>query len=428
MALALCLTLLPATAQAAEGESSTEPHTHSNWLGSSQTSGKLQLLVGGSQDTGGTPQNTQENKFVLTGGNYYLKTSTEESFLDGDVKIKYPIVIQGNVTICLNGKTIQSEGEGMPVFIIENDATLTLTDCQNNKGKVTHASGVTGSGVKVESGGTFNMYGGKITGNKAETGGGVYVVDGTFTMNGGTISGNTANSTDGGVGVYTTATSTTATATFTMNGGTISGNTATNGGGVGVYGTGNAFATNGSAFIMNGGAISSNTANQGGGVYVSKSGTFEMHNSASVTGNTASASGGGVYVNSGTFNMNGSASIKNNNAAAKSYGGGVFVKSGGTFNMNGGAISENTANQGGGVYASGGTFNMNGSASITSNTVNGVYVHNNATFTVSGSPTVTGNKNASDAASNVFLAGSKTITIGGELTGSPNSIGVTRGA
>ena len=394
MALALCLTLLPATAQAAEGESSTEPHTHSNWLGSSQTSGKLQLLVGGSQDTGGTPQNTQENKFVLTGGNYYLKTSTEESFLDGDVKIKYPIVIQGNVTICLNGKTIQSEGEGMPVFIIENDATLTLTDCQNNKGKVTHASGVTGSGVKVESGGTFNMYGGKITGNKAETGGGVYVVDGTFTMNGGTISGNTANSTDGGVGVYTTATSTTATATF----------------------------------IMNGGAISSNTANQGGGVYVSKSGTFEMHNSASVTGNTASASGGGVYVNSGTFNMNGSASIKNNNAAAKSYGGGVFVKSGGTFNMNGGAISENTANQGGGVYASGGTFNMNGSASITSNTVNGVYVHNNATFTVSGSPTVTGNKNASDAASNVFLAGSKTITIGGELTGSPNSIGVTRGA
>ena len=395
MALALCLTLLPATAQAAEGESSTEPHTHSNWLGSSQTSGKLQLLVGGSQDTGGTPQNTQENKFVLTGGNYYLKTSTEESFLDGDVKIKYPIVIQGNVTICLNGKTIQSEGEGMPVFIIENDATLTLTDCQNNKGKVTHASGVTGSGVKVESGGTFNMYGGKITGNKAETGGGVYVVDGTFTMNGGTISGNTANSTDGGVGVY---------------------------------GTGNAFATNGSAFIMNGGAISSNTANQGGGVYVSKSGTFEMHNSASVTGNTASASGGGVYVNSGTFNMNGSASIKNNNAAAKSYGGGVFVKSGGTFNMNGGAISENTANQGGGVYASGGTFNMNGSASITSNTVNGVYVHNNATFTVSGSPTVTGNKNASDAASNVFLAGSKTITIGGELTGSPNSIGVTRGA
>ena len=30
MALALCLTLLPTAALAADGESSTEPHTHSN--------------------------------------------------------------------------------------------------------------------------------------------------------------------------------------------------------------------------------------------------------------------------------------------------------------------------------------------------------------------------------------------------------------
>ena len=290
MALALCLTLLPATAQAAEGESSTEPHTHSNWLTSGYgAKGSLTLYYNEADKTSGDVVNQDGGNWLLDGGNYYLRTDVDNYREFSEVKIDHTIVIKGNVTICLNGQTLESIGENMPVFRVEAGSTLTLTDCKGIAGKVKHTSDGSGSGVRVEGGGTFNMYGGTITGNKAETGGGVYVVDGTFTMNGGTISGNTANSTDGGVGVYTTAASTTATATFTMNGGTISGNTATNGGGVGVYGTGSAFATNGSAFIMNGGAISGNTAKNGGGVYVSKSGTFEMHNSASVTGNTATA-------------------------------------------------------------------------------------------------------------------------------------------
>ena len=73
-------------------------------------------------------------------------------------------------------------------------------------------------------------------------------------------------------------------------------------------------------------------------------------------------------------------------------------------------------------------FNMNGNASITGNHNNGVFVSDsaNTTFTVSGAPTVTGNtRNSAD--SNVFLAGSKTITIGGALDEGA-SIGVTRGA
>lgn len=67
----------------------------------------------------------------------------------------------------------------------------------------------------------------------------------------------------------------------------------------------------------------------------------------------------------------------------------------------------------GGVYASIGTFNMNGETSIKSNIGNGVFV-NGGTFTVAGAPTVTENTMNEDA-SNVFLAGSKTITIGGKL-------------
>ena len=457
MELALCLTLLPATAQAAEEDT----HTHclcgksgcteadrveiafSKWLTSDreQTSNSWRLDCGNVGDTTGNRVDSENGNgnWVLEDGRYYLRTGVENYTKYSEVKIDRTIVIRGDVTICLNGQTFESSAKDQPVFLVEADSTLTLTDCKGNMGKVKHTSDGSGSGVKVESGGTFNMYGGTITGNTTTqrgggvcvtgtnskfnmyggtitdntatkggggvyvsggtftmngnasvtsnratdrdngTGGGVYVVDGTFTMNdNASITGNTATSTDGGVGVYTTST----TATFTMNGGTISGNTATNGGGVGVYGTGSAFATNGSAFIMNGGAISGNTAtNNGGGVYVSKSGTFEMHNSASVTGNTASdntadqGNGGGVYVYSGTFEMNDTASVSGNTATNSK--------------------SENTT-YGGGVYvSSNGTFNMNGEATSVSNNKatngGGVYVSKSGTFNMNGNASIKSN-------------------------------------
>ena len=456
MELALCLTLLPATAQAAEEDT----HTHclcgksgcteadrveiafSKWLTSDreQTSNSWRLDCGNVGDTTGNRVDSENGNgnWVLEDGRYYLRTGVENYTKYSEVKIDRTIVIRGDVTICLNGQTLESSAKDQPVFLVEADSTLTLTDCKGNMGKVKHTSDGSGSGVKVESGGTFNMYGGTITGNTTTqrgggvcvtgtnskfnmyggtitdntatkggggvyvsggtftmngnasvtsnratdrdngTGGGVYVVDGTFTMNdNASITGNTATSTDGGVGVYTTST----TATFTMNGGTISGNTATNGGGVGVYGTGSAFATNGSAFIMNGGAISGNTAtNNGGGVYVSKSGTFEMHNSASVTGNTASdntadqGNGGGVYVYSGTFEMNDTASVSGNTATNSK--------------------SENTTY--GGVYvSSNGTFNMNGEATSVSNNKatngGGVYVSKSGTFNMNGNASIKSN-------------------------------------
>ena len=504
MALALCLTLLPATALAEDGHA---PHclcgaehtsigdhkesieiTFDKWLASSVSSGNRKLLVGGTdQSTDGDWINLDSNdKYVLSSGNYYLKTGNSSDF-EANVKVDHPIQITGIVTICLNGQTIESDAKGMPVFEVASGGKLTLTDCRYNKGKVTHFSDGTGSGVEVNGGifnmyggtitdntadnggvcvnsGAFNMYGGTITGNTAPhgggvyvnggtftmdgnasvtkniansstgTSGGVYVVDGTFTMNSGTISGNEADLTDGGVGVYNTATSTTA--TFNMNGGEITRNKASSSGGVGVYGSN-------ATFNMKGGTIggatvdAANTATyKGGGVYVKNGGTFTMNDTASVTGNTAKqGNGGGVYVDSGKFNMNGSASIKSNKTVNNdAYGGGVYVigeKS--TFEMNGTAsITDNTApNGGGGVYVNSGKFNMNGNASIKSNTASGVFVSADAFFTVSGEPTVTGNTGRSAAendVSNVFLASDKTITIGKNGLSGNASIGVTRGA
>ena len=429
MALALCLTLLPATALAEEtehahclcgktqhvniGDHTKESQiTFDKWLASSVSTSHT-LVVGGkgsSSPTGGDSLTVTDGKYVLEDGNYYLKTDVDG--FESSVTIEHPIKIKGNVTICLNGKTLQSKAQNKPVFLIEGNSKLTLTDCtNNNKGKVMHFSVGTGSGVEVN-GGTFNMYGGTITGNtttqrgggvcvtgassafnmyggtisgnSATNGGGVYVESGKFTMNGNasvtgnnattgnkknpgngggvyvnsgtftmndnaSITNNTTDGAEGGVGVYRG----TSTATFTMNGGTISGNNAiSRGGGVGVYGTD-------SAFIMNGGTITGNTATNGGGVFVKvtgggvESGKFEMNGSASVSGNTATQNGGGVYVESGTFKMNDTASVssnkaKNEKASNDTNGGGVFVNSG-TFEMNGSAsVKVNTADTYGG--------------------------------------------------------------------------------
>ena len=427
-ALALCLTLLPATALAADGESSTEPHTHSNWLASDYgTDAKtLVLRAGGPTNTYGDPvqPDSSVDGWLLEEGAYYLKDA---------VTIDKPIVIRKKVTICLNGKTIESSAKDQPVFEVTSGSTLTLTDCQNNKGKVKHTGDGSGSGVRVEGSGTFNMYGGTITGNKAETGGGVYVYGGTFTMSGGTISGNTADSTDGGVGVYSGAkfimnggeiTGNTAhsfsggvgvytSATFEMNGGTIGGtndskaNKATNGGGVrvGNYGV----------FTMSGGSIADNTATEnGGGVYVSGTNSAFNMTGGTISGNTTTkGDGGGVYVNEGKFEMSGGTIGVTDNGAANTAknGGGVYVEERGTFNMNNTAsVTGNTASASGGVYVNSGKFNMN-DGEITGNTANqgnggGVYVNDGGTFTMNDGA-IKSNETANDDAygGGVYVSG-----------------------
>ena len=511
MALALCLTLLPATALAEDGHAThpicgkTCSHTgagetehpdafeNANWLASSD--GKLRVgSPGGS--IYGAPLTEKDNYVILNDGYYYL-SYTADGCDRSYVRSLKTIKIQGNVTICLNGKQIEKVGSTTgPVFEVPDRSTLTLTDCTGN-GQI--IGGSNGSGVYVN-GGILNLYSGQITKSEGQTGaksnkygGGVYVNSGNFNMYGGSITGNSANY---GGGVYVNS------GTFTMDGGDITRNSASYVGGAGVY-----VEKNGNFIMNNDARVTENTigyGSTGGSVYVN-GGTFEMHDNASVTGNKAHNSnsngscGGGVYVKSGTFTMNGNASVTGNKATlgtlngagvyveggtftmngeakvmrnaasgnkridgngggvyvsksgtfnmndgtiggataaaantADTYGGGVYVESG-TFNMNDGTISGNTApNGGGGVYASSGKFNMNDGA-ISGNTAKGngggVFVHDSATFTVSRTPTVTGNTNTTNsAASNVYLMGSAYITIGEFGLTDGASIGVTKTA
>ena len=338
---------------------------------------------------------------LVAGRKYYL---TQDVTLD---KTWQP----ANIFLCLNGHKITgADGKAVIDLAI---TTFTLTDCKGT-GKITHDSGESGSGVYI-SGGTFEMYGGSITGNTTgnTTGygsgysSGVSVVRGNFNMYGGSITGNTTGNTNGG-GVYVNSYG-----NFTMTGGSISDNnvgTGENGGGVYVNGT----------FTMSGGEIRNNTApgtGDGGGVFVNYNGTFNMSDDSRITGNTAFR-GGGVCV-------------ERNSVGSNNYKPGNFAMSSGTI----GGKATNDANQaeyGGGVYVAG-AFTLTG-GSITGNKTNGngggVYVNADSTFTVSGAPKITNNTQKPTISSNVYLITGKpgaVIVIGGARLASGAEIGVRTG-
>ena len=410
MALALCLTLLPATALAVGDGMNHESHTGATELRMDGTTLKKNGSEWNYEEI--NVSNSSSRGYLLDGGTYYLNSNLDLA--------DYPILIKGNVTLCLNGKTITYKGtDNRYAISLESfknsseNAYLTLTDCENNAGTIKGGSHpavfmqgntkldmyggtLTGSskGVNVGSDCTFNMYGGKITGNNGR--GVVIDAGGTFDMSGGTISGNIGGVfVDGG--------------TFTMNDtASITDNTATGDGG-GVY------VRNGGSFNMHSGTITGNDANgsssNGGGVYVTGSRSKFTMTNGSITGNTATGNGGGVHVEGGTFTMNDGTiggTIEGAANTATGNGGGVYVKgtgvsvsNNGTFTMNKNAsVTGNTAKNGGGVYVKSGKFEMNDNASVSSNTASGntadqgngggVYVKS-GTFEMNYSASVTGN-------------------------------------
>ena len=209
----------------------------------------------------------------------------------------------------------------------------------------------------------------------------------SFTMSGGAISDNTAHTQNkekgGGVAMQGTST------TFTMTDGRIEGNYACYGGGVYMY----ASSASDCTFTMSGGTISGNTAKydtsisksgNGGGIMV-LNGVFTM-TGGTIADNTANVNGGGVFLERGTFTMKGGVIGKEQASSAATEtetnhsnyahnGGGVVVDTNGTFTQEAGFISYNYAGKdsdgnggcGGGVYALGtvilkGTVQYNGSA------------------------------------------------------------------
>ena len=286
-------------------------------------------------------------------GNYYLMkdVTLNSDYWDHD----------NGVVLCLNGHTITVKAKASGITV-GNGKTFTLCDCKGS-GKITHGTDNNGDqydgrGVDVSKG-TFNMYGGSITGNRELKGAGVDMYCGTFNMYGGNITGNeaknlTTNSDNVGIGggVYMEQNS-----TFNMYDGTISNNTGEYGGGVNINSK--------SVFNMSGGTIENNKATGnnkafggGGGVNIAGStdDTFNM-SGGTIRGNKTNTYGGGVYV-SWNFNMTGGEITGN---IATKYGNGVYVKS---------------------AYGNMGHFTVSGSAKVSDNTTSNVYLPDGATMAI----------------------------------------------
>ena len=232
------------------------------------------------------------------GGHYYLIR---------DVKVSETWHPADGVVLCLNGHSITATTTSINVIEVDKGKTFTLTDC-GTAGTVTHEAEKRGRGVMVF--GTFNLYGGNITGNQTDGnyndrgtfGAGVYVATySVFNMYGGKITGNMGYS--GGGSVYVAPTyADSSRAVFNMSGGEISDNSSLYGNSSGVY-------VNGGEFIMSGGSI---TGNAGYGVYLcdyknnvgdTYPGTFTVSGKVSVTGNYKNVYNNGTLVGTPDYNV-----------------------------------------------------------------------------------------------------------------------------
>lgn len=358
-------------------------------------------------------------KSVKSYGCYYLLndvTTTDEGW-GSDLD---------DVQICLNGHNIILEnGYYRPYIHVTNYHTLTITDCAEEAGQITRKNTADPKGtciIEIDAGckfnmfggeitgldssensapyptavsnrGTFNLCGGKITGNKSHA---VYNENATMNLYGGEISGNDTTYTDASAGAAVVLVSG---STLNMTGGTIKDNISnTLGGGVYVKG----LQSRSSTMNFSGGEISGNRVNStnddlgfdgGGGVYVDLYATLDLSGTARISGNYACAVdykesatfgggfGGGVYV-AGTFDMRGG-EICDNFAGLANYknkygnddrrggdGGGVYLYSKSSFSMSGGSIQDNTVDdRGGGVFVRGygNTITLSGRSIIQNN-------------------------------------------------------------
>lgn len=249
-----------------------------------------------SGSTIGAPVTISEK--TLNSGTYYLCNN---------VKLTQALVIQGDVTLDLNGFVLQHENRDANDSVIKIESgTLTLVD-SNPDAIHKFVKEATGLWTLNENAGTEIVKGGVITGGIGR--------EHSFSSVYGSISEN------GGGGVFINQD-----ASFVMEGGNIVGCSA-----VGEHSTaGGVLVARSASFVMKAGKIAGCTAARGGGVYVADRdgdyalGSFTMNGGTIewcvAYGSAAYDDGGGVN-NLGSFTMNGG-TIRNC-TAAYGYGGGI---------------------------------------------------------------------------------------------------------
>lgn len=319
-----------------------------------------------------------------------LPTESGSYYLLSDVVLPQAATLRtgADVRLCLNGHTVrvdhaQTLTENDRVFILRNDAKLTLSDCTaaTVEGKYTAGKLTGGTMAAVilhgNASATFHMYDGIITGNSRadNVGGGVILRETTgqnvFNMYDGEISDNWAKGNGGGLYVKEGC-------TFNMYGGSIRGNKSTT-----FHGGGIAIVKDGTVNIY-GGDVSSNIASKnGGGIFVQE-GTLNIFGGF-VDNNTAGSNGGGISAITGKVNISGGSVSAN---TAKTAAGAVSLSTKTSLKLSGGQIYRNNAQDAGAVcIMSNSVMTMTG-GSVGYNTAKanagGIYVSKTGQLTMSG--------------------------------------------
>ena len=306
-----------------------------------------------------------------TSGSYYLLN---------DVVLKEEASISKDLTLCLNGHTVTA-AKDLRILSTVKDAknTVTIADCTGEgilTGGVDKAKETGGGAIFIRAGGTLNLYGGTITGNRSVTAGGAILLakDTKFNMYGGTICDN--GTVDPAEPISGAAIFVMPQAVMTLAGGQISGHTAK-------YGA--IYLNGGATLNVTGGTISGNTAARGGGIY-SNDDTIVNITGGTITGNVATTEGGGIYGYGSIATMTGGA-ITGNQAGTS--GGGLRFGNASQVLLSGGTITGNrAATYGGGIYANAGTLDITGEVLIAKNEAGsaggGVCFNNNIVGTIAG--------------------------------------------
>ena len=276
----------------------------------------------------------EQNRLPDSAGNYFL-------VYDVELPAAWNVP-DGTVNLCLNGHTIKCSNNADGLYLHSN-STLNLYDEKTEdgfNGKITgigNDSWAQPAAVVVD-GGTFNMYGGRITGNRNKgnyeeyyqvgKGCGVTVKSGGhFTLDGGEISDNQRNvfwSYGGAVNVEGASSEMTIlsgkicnnrtesygagiyldeAATLYMYGGEISGNYSNNASGI--------YIKNNARLVLGGGTITANRAdNKGAGVYLGSYGILKLvdspdtrRNSAFIANNLVNGAENNVFLNWGKIDI-----------------------------------------------------------------------------------------------------------------------------
>ena len=418
-ALALCLSLLPGTALAADSVSYVEYswNEERSTLTSETRSVSDYTTVTSSVTAWGT--SGQTTWYVVSDN----ATNTGRS----------NITVSGTVNLILtSGKTLTLNGPN--IFLQDSSAVLNIYGQAGNTGKLSITAGNSSGDAGINlNGGTLNIHGGTVTATGYTNSGStsapgidvdtstLTVYDGTVTATGGTAS----NSIGRGAGIRVISGG-----TVNIHGGTVTATGAsfasTNdypGAGIGGSGSGSNGETCGTVTIT-GGTV---TATGGDG--------YQQRAAAGIgggAGNSSSAGGGGnVIISGGTVTANGGKASRNDNVQAPGIGGAVYLSSSGgagTFSTgtNGSAVITTT----GGIQAG-----TSGCSAIIDNKVYGnvtlpdsqlssknLTVTNGATLTISGEKTLSSSITVNDGGTltvsgTVTNSGTITVESGGTLTG-----------